>query len=400
MKQLLFIKEKLKKFAGHNDVFLIPLFKFLITFAAMLQINSKIGFMDKIASTPIALIIGLAGSFLPLNLTIVILALIVVAHVYSLSMVCAGIVLVAFLILFLLYFRFASKDSVAVLLMPISFAFKIPYVLPISMGLVGTPSSMVSVASGVVVYYMIDYISINADDIASMGGIDSNILALKDLVTNMLINRDMIVIAASFAATVLVVYVIRRLSVKYSWTIAIVAGVLTCLFAVIFANKALSGDVSVGSTFTGLLISIIINIILQYFCFDLDYNRTEKVQFEDDEYYYYVKAVPKNTIKVAGKTKKASGKTVKENVVNVSAGERRQSVSTTTSSGTSQSSRLAQPERTAVRTPEAVQRSTSSNSSARPKPANSQKSFLGLSGGRPAGEGRLKEEAKRRELEK
>ena len=30
--------------------------------------------------------------------------------------------------------------------------------------------------------------------------------------------------------------------------------------------------------------------------FNVDYSRTEYVQFEDDEYYYYVKAVPKNTV--------------------------------------------------------------------------------------------------------
>ena len=29
------------------------------------------------------------------------------------------------------------------------------------------------------------------------------------------------------------------------------------------------------------------------FLFSVDYSRTERVQFEDDEYYYYVKAVPK-----------------------------------------------------------------------------------------------------------
>ena len=33
----------------------------------------------------------------------------------------------------------------------------------------------------------------------------------------------------------------------------------------------------------------------------MDYSRTEYVQFEDDEYYYYVKAVPKNTVAVPQK---------------------------------------------------------------------------------------------------
>ena len=32
------------------------------------------------------------------------------------------------------------------------------------------------------------------------------------------------------------------------------------------------------------------------YAFNLDYARTEKVQFEDDDYYYYVKAVPKITV--------------------------------------------------------------------------------------------------------
>ena len=30
--------------------------------------------------------------------------------------------------------------------------------------------------------------------------------------------------------------------------------------------------------------------------FGVDYTRTEYVQFEDDDYYYYVKAVPKMTV--------------------------------------------------------------------------------------------------------
>ena len=34
-------------------------------------------------------------------------------------------------------------------------------------------------------------------------------------------------------------------------------------------------------------------MLLEFLFFNLDYNRTERVQFEDDEYYYYVKAVPK-----------------------------------------------------------------------------------------------------------
>ena len=36
-----------------------------------------------------------------------------------------------------------------------------------------------------------------------------------------------------------------------------------------------------------------IAFIYKLFVFSVDYAKTERVQFEDDGYYYYVKAVPK-----------------------------------------------------------------------------------------------------------
>ena len=35
--------------------------------------------------------------------------------------------------------------------------------------------------------------------------------------------------------------------------------------------------------------------------FNLDYTRVENVQFEDDNYYYYVMAVPKTVVKAKSK---------------------------------------------------------------------------------------------------
>ena len=46
----------------------------------------------------------------------------------------------------------------------------------------------------------------------------------------------------------------------------------------------------------GVVVSALIALVLEFFLFSVDYSRTEHVQFEDDEYYYYVKAVPKLTV--------------------------------------------------------------------------------------------------------
>lgn len=368
MEQLLTIKEKIKQFTGKNDVFIIPVLKFILTFITLNKINSGLGFMTRIASTPVTLIIALAGSFLPVNLTIIILALITLAHVYALSLECAVIVFALFVILFLLYFRFASKDSVSVLLTPVCFAFKIPYVMPVSMGLISSPASIASVGSGVIVYNVLHYISVNAEDIKSLGSSGSKISSVKDIAEALIGNRNMFVYVLAFAVTIFVVHAIRRTSIDYCWYIAIIGGSILDFLMIIIGNVALHGSVSVGNAFLGMIVSIILNIILQFFCFNLDYNRTEKVQFEDDEYYYYVKAVPKNKVELpdSGSAKKVS------------------------------SARSAKPASAQVKKPSSqTVRNTAARETVRRNAASSAKAadrgFMGLSGGRPAGEGRQRE---------
>ena len=49
---------------------------------------------------------------------------------------------------------------------------------------------------------------------------------------------------------------------------------------------------------------MIVGLILEFLFFAVDYSRTESVQYEDDEYYYYVKAVPKIVVAAPEKTVK------------------------------------------------------------------------------------------------
>ena len=46
----------------------------------------------------------------------------------------------------------------------------------------------------------------------------------------------------------------------------------------------------------GMAFSALLAVIFNFFWFSVDYTRTEYVQFEDDDYYYYVKAVPKMAV--------------------------------------------------------------------------------------------------------
>ena len=197
--------------------------------------------------------------------------------------------------MFVLYFRFSPNDTVVVLLTPMLFVLKIPYAVPIAMGLIGTPVSAVSVACGVIVYYVIGYMNESASVLNTFDA-EGAVEKFRYIIDGVLGNKTMLVVVAAFTITIVVVYFIRRLSVDYAWTIAIITGALVNILFLLFGDLLFNTNVSILGLIIGSVIAALLVKVLEFMVFNVDYSRTEMVQFEDDEYYYYVKAVPKNTV--------------------------------------------------------------------------------------------------------
>lgn len=301
MATLLVIKEQLKNFYSKYEVYIVPVLKFAATFIALLLVNRKLGYMSQLNSFAVVMIVSLLCSFMSLNLIIISAAAFTLGHVYSLSWECVVVLLVLYLLMFFLYFRFSPKDTIAVLLTPVCFALKVPAVMPLAMGLVGTPASVISVACGVVVYYVLDFISRNATAINSLGA-DGDLVRFRFFLDGILQNKAMLVAVAAFAVAVIVVYVIRRLPVDHCWTIAMITGTLISMVIMMLGDLKFNINISIMGTILGSIIAVGIVKILQFFVFNVDYSRTEHIQYEDDEYYYYVKAVPKMTVAIPDKT--------------------------------------------------------------------------------------------------
>ena len=52
---------------------------------------------------------------------------------------------------------------------------------------------------------------------------------------------------------------------------------------------------------------------MEFFVFGGDYSRTERLEYEDDEYFYYVKAVPKASVSTSERSiKKINGEPIRE----------------------------------------------------------------------------------------
>lgn len=303
MSGLLEVRENLRNFYSKYEVYLIPLFKFILALTVLVFINGSLGYNSRINNPVIVLIVALMCSFLPVNFCVALGAVFIVLHMYSLAVECALVSGVLFLLLFLLYFRFSPRDTLVLLLLPLAFTLRLPYAVVLAVGLLGTPVSIVSVSCGVMVYYLIYYVQTNAAIITSLDG-DNPVARLHYVVEGMLNNKEMFVTMAAFAITVILVYLIRRLSVDHAWTISMIVGIVTCIVMLLLGDLMFDVNSSIAAMIIGAIVSLLLAKVLEFFAFNVDYTRTEYVQFEDDEYYYYVKAIPKNSLKKAKKTVK------------------------------------------------------------------------------------------------
>lgn len=309
MTKIFEIKDKVFRFCAEYETYLRYLYKFIIAFALFSVINGSIGFMDKISTTPVALLLSLICCLLPQNMTIIVAALLVLLNLYTLSLEVALVALVIFVLLFLLYFRFSPQDGMLLLLTPIMYKLGIPYILPLGTGLLRKVYSVSAVVCGTVAFYFVDGVYQNVATLGStMAGEDTDATTkISVTISQLVTNKEMFLSIGIFTLSAIMVYVIRRLSVDNAWKIAIISGTMVQITG-LFAGYLLFNISE--KTATMIICNIICMLIafgIEFLFMDLDYERTERVQFEDDDYYYFVKAVPKKMVTSSEKTVKHFG---------------------------------------------------------------------------------------------
>lgn len=298
MIKLLLVRDKLKEFYTKYDVYIDPVVKFLLAFASLWMLKSTLGYMSQLSSMPVILVASLICSLMPVNAVVVFFVLFMLGHIFALSMEAFVVCFLLMCIMFFAYFIFKPGNSIVLVLIPLLFWCKLPYLAPIVLGLTCGLFSAIPASFGVVIYYMILIVKNNVMALTETEN-SSMLIRFQLMVDQIISNRGMLVMMLAFVLTVVVVYVIRRLSVAHSWKIAIGIGGIVELAAILVGMTALevsSTGFSTVSLVIGLVLSALIALVMEFFLFSVDYSRTEHVQFEDDEYYYYVKAVPKLTV--------------------------------------------------------------------------------------------------------
>lgn len=295
MEQLLEIRDKVLSVYSQYEQYFSRAIRFVVCLLCMVCINGRIGYQSALTGALPVVLTALIGALLSANGAAVLFAVIIVLHLYSLAMEAAIVGGCIFLLMLLIYFRFAPDDGMLLLLYPPCSALGLTSALPVAGGLLYGPACGITVAAGVLADRFLVFVKSSETVLASGGTETEEIISrFQYLIDGVLSDRLMQteVIAVILAGAV--VYAVRRRSIPYSWIIASAAGAVAQLVVLLTGAIMFDTDLAILSMFLGAAGAVLIGVVLSFMVFNLDYSRTETTQFEDDEYYYYVKAVPKN----------------------------------------------------------------------------------------------------------
>lgn len=300
MAALLTIRDNIRNFISKYDKFITPVVKFLIYLLMFWSLNHITGYNDTVSSGLIIFLLSAVCAFMTEGIALALGGIFACAQFFSASKEIAASFLIIFVLMYCIYIRFFPKTAWLIMFAPLFFIFKMQYLLPVIAGMFAGPAGIISAAFGCIFYYFTQHTS-SYVILMKVTDEEDMIEGYKYMFQHLIEDKNLILTMVVFAVIIVITAVIYRLSFDYSWYAAIIVGGLFEIILFMIGNFALEATLSIAGILLGSITAIIISIIVQFFKVVVDYSRTEITQFEDDEYYYYVKAVPKVTM---AKTKK------------------------------------------------------------------------------------------------
>lgn len=295
MTELLELKEKLQILYGKYSFYANAILKFLLAVFVFTNINRNLDYLKVLNNFFVILILALLCSILPMYMIVISGGIIITLHTFALGIEVGGVTLLLFALMYLLYFRFSSKDALAIVMTPAAFSLGMPCMIPLGCGLLRGPGSAISICIGTITYYYIRTVREIAEPLKKLE--EQDILGnVQALIGGVFHNKAMYVFIIAGAAVAVIVYAIRRMSADFAWYLAIGTGCLCYIIIAMCAAILLKAEVSIPVVFIGTIGSGLCALILEFFAYHADYRRSEFLEYQDDTYYYYVKAVPKKSV--------------------------------------------------------------------------------------------------------
>ena len=278
MMGLLVFKERLRIFYAKNSQIVIPAVKFAVAFMAFYLIGKNTGFVEKLNSPLMPAVMGLVGAAVPYGVTAFLAGAFLMAQLFAVSLEVAAITLVFLMIVVLLYYGFQPGDSVLLLVTPIMFFLKIPFAVPLLVGLGGSMLSVIPVSCGAFLYYVILYVKQNAGVLSGSAQTELTQLIIQ-LVKSLVTNQAMLIMVAAMA----LLHPFGAYDKEYGrlttpGELPSRRELIVQLLVIFIGDLRFDASVSVLEVTAGMAVSAAAAAVYHFFVFAVDYTRTEYVQ--------------------------------------------------------------------------------------------------------------------------
>lgn len=294
MEKMLLVRENLKAIYGRYSMVIKPLGRFLAMFSILLVVRDRIG-LGQFSQVWVLAAVSLIGAWLPTGMNILLVAMTTLFNLSNLSLEVMATVAGLMIVMFCINYAVRPEMNLMVLLLPVCHFLRIPYAAVLIVGMTGTVLELLPVMSGTLFYYIFTYIGKNANAFSSTGTLDP-LQKFTQLMSGLMNYKEMWLMCITLGVMLVVARAINKLSLDYAKQIAPGAGLAAGLLVSLIGIFSMDIRMSMVAMLLGMAGSVLIAYAVQFVLLPLNYLQTEYVQFEDDEYYYYVKAVPKMAI--------------------------------------------------------------------------------------------------------
>lgn len=295
MTKLCLIRDKLKRFFIERQKLISPAAKLITGIMSVYLLSLDLNYMSALNEWWIILLISLICMVLPWSGIPVLINGYILLNFYAVSWEVMAVMACLYVVMFCVYYVFQPNNSILLVLIPVSLCLKLPLVPVVILAVLGSVSYIIPVIFGTIIYSVVMLVKDNTSVLA----LSENTDALKKfsiMTSGIFENKEMWLICAVSALVLSVIYFIRMRKINYAREIAVLLGVTAGIIAYLGGAVVLNISVDMPVMIIGALIALAAGIAASFFDIALDYTRVEYVQFEDDDYYYYVKAVPKLNI--------------------------------------------------------------------------------------------------------
>lgn len=298
------IRAKLTELYQKYSFVILTLCKLILMFVVFSEIKSSVGYYPMLNKTGVILGLSVLCSLVPSALMVLIVALYLFLQIWKANYLMALTVLVVCLILYCFFLRYTAKFGSVVVALPVLRKVGFPYMIPLSMGLFGNLFTIIPTSCGVVLYYLVRIVKENILAFQSLADAENPLGMYMEVVDKLVKNPAMYLTMFIYAITIVVVYFIRKLHMDYAFEISVGVGTGVMILGYIIGTLKYDMGVSLVSVLISSLISAGLVLLFLFAYRVLRYAAAESVQFEDDDYYYYVKAIPKVRANMPKKTVK------------------------------------------------------------------------------------------------